>query len=116
MDMEERCRVCNQTRRWHAENKPVHEFSLDSGRPQRPAPPEASNPRLAGDIVLRLTMMQKGLITEAELNRTRQLLERAIELNAAVVVEPSPSGGFRLMIVSREELVDRFTVEQGARP
>jgi hypothetical protein len=113
-DMEDVCRVCGQTRRWHMEHKPHHEFSIVSAVPTLPK--AEAVPTLRGDIVLRLTLMRKGLVSEVELEETRRLVERAAEFGRAVVLEPDPEGitGWKFNLVTQEELIQRVVSEGGS--
>jgi hypothetical protein len=117
-DLDQVCAVCGQTRRWHMEHKPHHEFSVDSTVPTvpQPKPQELQSPQLRGDIVLRLTLLRKGLVSEAELEETRSLVERAAEMGRALVLEPEPGSltGWRFNLVTQEELVKRMLEKPNA--
>jgi hypothetical protein len=80
------CEVCRQTKAWHEEHRPQHEFSLDGQlRRAQPMTVEAPMPNVSipSDPILRLVLIEKGLITsedlaeaEAKLRSTGVLIAR----------------------------------------
>jgi len=118
--MDDLCLVCGQTRRWHMEHNPHHEFSSTSSTPQVPEQTKIKDPSspvgLRGDVVLRLTLLRKGLVSEAELEETRFLVERAAEMGRALVLEPEQGSltGWRFNLVTQEELVKRMLEKPNA--
>jgi hypothetical protein len=110
--MEEKCFVCGQTRRWHMEHRPHHVFSTTSNTPQLPKEEQAepTRPRLQGDLVLRLTLLKKGLVSEAELEETRVWVEKAAEFGKAIILEPDPAAmtGWRYRLATEEQLIQEM--------
>jgi hypothetical protein len=129
-DMEDKCRVCGQTRRWHMEHQPHHVFSLTSAMPTTPEIEakkqeleHPQKPRLQGDIVLRMALLKAGLLGEQDLEEARTWMEKAAEFGKAVVLEPDPASmtGWRYRLVTQEQLIremvggpDAPSEEQGA--
>jgi hypothetical protein len=95
------CKVCGQTEEWHQEHKPMHEYSGDVGQIVVPEPKQPGKPPMQrGDLVLRMALLKKGLITEVELGEAELWVEQAQLRNQALTVEPDPAGGgwrFRLV-------------------
>lgn len=88
------CGLCGNTRQWHDENKPVHQFDGDAGEltagsdlgaEQQASPPSTPQVRPAGagvDPVLRAILISKGLVTPDELHAA----EEEVRKNGILIV------------------------------
>lgn len=108
-DRDEHCRVCGQTREWHMIHRPYHVFTNDSTRISLPGPPPQQRPMLVGDMVLRLTLLKKGIVTDFELAETKLWFERAAEMGQVVILEPDgENGGFKFRLATPDQLAQEL--------
>lgn len=106
------CKLCGNDEGWHKVNKVNHTFVPEDGsvrngtKPEEPPPPKVEAHRLIqnmpADPVLRTLMIQKGLITPAELTETEAFLMRALSQDGIAIIRPpgdedaaEPSGPLR---------------------
>lgn len=81
MTIERVCEVCGHSLEWHRQNQTAHVFSDDGriiqrSRSQASDPVSEENPRmqLAGDPVLRMALIRKGVITPEDLDEVENEL------------------------------------------
>lgn len=75
MDDDPQCRMCGQTRSWHQENGPRHQFTLPDGSTPLKAPdevPEMKRVDLPFDPVLRMALINAGVITTDQLRQAEK--------------------------------------------
>ena len=82
------CGLCGNTRQWHDENKPVHQFDGDAGeltagsdlgaeqQASPPSTPQVRTQRAGVDPVLRAILISKGLVTADELHAAEEEVRR----------------------------------------
>jgi hypothetical protein len=104
IDDDEECAVCLQTWAWHKAAQPAHKFAragegletrssdLPTEAEARPQAPPAEI-HIAGDPVLRLALVKKGLLTEMQLDEAEMWLREATRRGKALVVH---DGEYRL--------------------
>lgn len=94
------CSICNQTEEWHKEHQPKHAFQAEGGRIEaaiyeQPGQPKPS--RIPFDPVLRMALINKGVLTVDDITEAEQQLRAASVLGQGVVVseptteEPTPA-------------------------
>jgi hypothetical protein len=104
MTDEEKCWICRQTKKWHEEHRPQHSFTRvgESGGMAQLGPKESRRAANGGaqshvkvvrglpqDAALRIVMLRKGLITQAELVEAEREIREAQE-NGSFVIVPLP--------------------------
>jgi hypothetical protein len=107
-----RCEVCQQTEEWHREHHPMHQFSPEGTEvrltvPESPPePPGQGHVKPGGDLLLRLTLIKLGLITQQELDHTQRAMELAVQQGKALVVVPDPedAGQLRFQLLGLNDL------------
>lgn len=98
MDMLMKCSVCNQTLAWHEHHHPVHKFTTAGGAleletadnhrgHEQPSSDSPAQRTLQGDPVLRLVLIQKGVISTDDLTATEAMLLAT----GAIVTRPGGS-------------------------
>ncbi len=106
----DRCAVCRQDLTWHKENEPRHPFTPEGTQISLEMPePEVQHvpASYSGDLVLRLTLMKLGLITEKDLSHTRHMVELASQQKKSLVVvaDSESRTGFKLSLMSLEDML-----------
>lgn len=101
MSDEDICRTCGQTRAWHDENRPQHPFR-DSGdlRPDglgKKDQKEKQKTRVEvrewpHDPVLRIALMNKGILTMADIEAAEHSLREAAKNDGTIIVGPTKLG------------------------
>lgn len=115
MAQDDRCRSCGQSKEWHEQNNPRHQFVPpdDSGPavqlPDPPTPPPATaTPRISGDPILRMALLKKGLLSQADIAEARTWMDEGFQRGLAVVVVPdveAEGGGFQYRLVELQHLI-----------
>jgi hypothetical protein len=98
---EQRCTVCKQTESWHREHRPAHAFQAVGSRLEAAVYDESPTPqpmRAPFDPILRMLLIDKGLITVEELEEAERKLKAASAMGQGIVVqdrtvrdEPTPA-------------------------
>jgi hypothetical protein len=104
----DRCRMCNNDRQWHRENRPRHPFTPQDGslaflgdrkKDQAKADhPSQSHvkvlPGLPSDPALRILMIELGLITQDQLTEVENRIRQAQTSGNIIIVTPKvPQNG-----------------------
>lgn len=112
MPKEPTCQLCQQTKSWHEEHKPHHLFNSDSDqlliqqssrevlapqpnpRPGGPGPiypPPSSPPQLSfpSDPVLRMALIEAGVLTTQDLDTAEKKLQALIPNGGMAMAQPS---------------------------
>jgi hypothetical protein len=107
---EQPCEACGNTADWHTINQPHHPFSA-KGSPvqllEQPDDVQRAPISFSGDLVLRLTLMKLGLVSDRDLSHTRHMVEMASQQKKSIVVKPDPDSksGFKLSLMSLEDML-----------
>lgn len=119
MDLEAKCGVCRQTRKWHMEYNPHHMFVEEGGKLQPVPPPQVpqmQQPRMLGDMVLRLALLKAGVISDLDLAEAKLWIEKGAELGLAVMLElDGETGTLRYRLMSIETIVQEASSDAQAQ-
>lgn len=101
----DRCKTCQQTRLWHDNNNPIHPFNdgqagataflnRTHNRPGNDAPRRSEGPQvIPSDPVLRIALINRGIITPADLAAAEEQLRVALVSMQGENGETTVSGG-----------------------